>query len=606
MQFVALLSRSSDPTVSFGFHSQLRSRLRQSEQWNELDQCGSFTIWTKGASVDDTSRRWQNSTHEKSCTVFGLAFEKTEGEIDPFFFPSEHSYQSIVSTSGKWLFAEAWGDYVVIISSMSGGRPLVIRSPTGNQACYYIALADQTLFFSDFRDVEWVLPNREINEKAFVATTLNARLDKAQTCLVGVQEVLPGEVWSDQTTVSNRLIGWSPYDFMASEQEASVDSYSKGLRRVLIKTARSLASQYEEILLPIGGLDSSVVLACLRHCRPTPNIKLLTFLTEEKAGDEYRYTNAVAQHFGIDLDRRVLDAGGIDFDAVMSSNRQPKPERVFDFGDLAATPRRGGAYGSIEAVFTGVGGDTMLLQSPGLFPTLDHVNRYGFSNGLWNVMRSTMRASQQSLFRVVLAAVQERLASEDATETITRFLEVSRDGRWFSDAYAGGHHLADHLPHPGLLSNKVHPKGKVLQALLNSYMPMTERNPLNHFGELPHHHLYWTQPVIEACLGIPSWILALNGMDRGLVRYAFREDLPSEMLQRYTKGTPASIYHRFVADNEKNIRDVLMSGLNRRRGAFSEEWMRLLEQENGLAEIPNFFLLHTLNMESWATSVGHV
>src|SRR3546814_12928828 len=48
-----------------------------------------------------------------------------------------------------------------------------------------------------------------------------------------------------------------------------------------------------------------------------------------------------------------------------------------------------------------------------------------------------------------------------------------------------------------------------------------------------------SQPVIEACLGIPSWEACEGGVDRSAARRAFSGALPPSVVGRHGKGSPS-------------------------------------------------------------------
>ena len=73
-------------------------------------------------------------------------------------------------------------------------------------------------------------------------------------------------------------------------------------------------------------------------------------------------------------------------------------------------------------------------------------------------------------------------------------------------------------------------------------------------------HPLCAQPVIEACLAIPTPILTLGARDRGLARQAFRDRLPAEIVERRSKGDMTQIYGRMLLENLNVLRPWLMEG----------------------------------------------
>jgi asparagine synthase (glutamine-hydrolysing) len=69
-----------------------------------------------------------------------------------------------------------------------------------------------------------------------------------------------------------------------------------------------------------------------------------------------------------------------------------------------------------------------------------------------------------------------------------------------------------------------------------------------------------SQPLIELCLRIPTYVLIKNGMDRATARRAFAPDLPPEIIKRRNKGR-IDQHIRDVLDKNLNfVRDMLLNG----------------------------------------------
>ncbi|MGK4422636.1 asparagine synthase-related protein, partial [Klebsiella pneumoniae] len=49
-----------------------------------------------------------------------------------------------------------------------------------------------------------------------------------------------------------------------------------------------------------------------------------------------------------------------------------------------------------------------------------------------------------------------------------------------------------------------------------------------------------SQPLVETCLGVPSWLWFEGGRNRVVARRAFAGDLPADVIWRRSKGTPDS------------------------------------------------------------------
>src|SRR3546814_18646327 len=76
---------------------------------------------------------------------------------------------------------------------------------------------------------------------------------------------------------------------------------------------------------------------------------------------------------------------------------------------------------------------------------------------------------------------------------------------------------------------------------------------------LPVIHPLLSQPVIEHCLAIPTWLQCAGGCDRSIARQAFKPDLPAKVIERRGKGSPQGfiyqIFYRFADEIRQRILD---------------------------------------------------
>lgn len=70
-----------------------------------------------------------------------------------------------------------------------------------------------------------------------------------------------------------------------------------------------------------------------------------------------------------------------------------------------------------------------------------------------------------------------------------------------------------------------------------------------------------SQPLVEFCLRVPSWLWASGGVNRALARAAFADRLPSEVTARTSKAGPDSFVRIAFARNRDAIRERLQDGL---------------------------------------------
>jgi len=69
-----------------------------------------------------------------------------------------------------------------------------------------------------------------------------------------------------------------------------------------------------------------------------------------------------------------------------------------------------------------------------------------------------------------------------------------------------------------------------------------------------------SQPLIETCLRIPTWLWPKGGLNRALARAAFADTLPADILRRTSKAGPDSFIRRGFREHRKQLHDLLRHG----------------------------------------------
>jgi asparagine synthase (glutamine-hydrolysing) len=304
-----------------------------------------------------------------------------------------------------------------------------------------------------------------------------------------------------------------------------------------------------------GGLDSAIVLASLANAKGRPPVIALNYYSEGADGDERSLARAAARKMGCDLVERERRAD-VDLRGMLRACRTAQPTSLYvrleAGGHEAELAGRTGADG----IFSGDGGDTLFFRSPAALTAVDYVRDHGFNShslliafnaagldevSLWAVLRNVLRYGLQHKRR---HSVAERRAawgavSAEVIDSITRRGDFVHP--WFQHA--------DALP-----------PGKLGQAFLLSFAP-DFYDPLDTEGSPERACPLLSQPLMELCLRIPTYVLAPGPQDRMLARNAFASDLPAEILRRSTKGTLARHVKRVLEANLPFLREFLLDGV---------------------------------------------
>ena len=78
---------------------------------------------------------------------------------------------------------------------------------------------------------------------------------------------------------------------------------------------------------------------------------------------------------------------------------------------------------------------------------------------------------------------------------------------------------------------------------------------------LTHIAPLMSQPIVELCLGIPTWHWVHGGANRAVARAAFKGIVPEELLIRTSKGGPSGFMREIYLANRSKAENLLRGGL---------------------------------------------
>lgn len=448
-------------------------------------------------------------------------------------------------------FAACWGAYLVLARDTRSGRIRILRDPSGTVPCYYMQVQGAMVIMSGpdillqcgaaCPDIDWT---------AVAEHLLADQLRRPATCLRGITELLGGLCLTVDSNGGHEISTcWSPWDFASRERQiADPDIATRQLRDVVLGCVGAWGRQYRHILLGLsGGLDSSIVAACLAHA--SANFSCVTFTTADRRGDERHYARLVADAFGISLYAEPRRIEGIDI-SLSHAGHLPRPiARSFAQESDRIYCEIGERIGA-DAFFSGGGGDNVFAYMKSAAPIADRFLSEGVSRGAFDTACHMALLTNVSLWRAMALAVRRAYLRKRAYRwpCNTRYLNPGA----LEHVHVPAHPWLE--PPPGALPGKA-----VHVAWLLAIQNHLEGNR----RERHHPSLspLMSQPIIETCLQIPSWLWCDGGRDRAIARMAFAGHLPAQILDRRSKGSPDSFVVEIFETHRPVIRDLLCGGL---------------------------------------------
>jgi asparagine synthase (glutamine-hydrolysing) len=110
-----------------------------------------------------------------------------------------------------------------------------------------------------------------------------------------------------------------------------------------------------------------------------------------------------------------------------------------------------------------------------------------------------------------------------------------------------------------------------------------------------------SQPVVELCLGLPSWMWIARGRNRSIARDAFADGLPALVRSRRSKGDFTAFCGAIYARQHKDLSEILLDGWLAREGVLDREAIEAYLGQSGPPRDAGFYrLLDIAGVEMWA------
>lgn len=493
----------------------------------------------------------------------------------------------ICSSDGQTLLSAFWGGYVAAIAGLGSVR--ILRDPSGNFPCYY---ADANGFLVLASDAQ-LLVESGVTEVSIDFGEIGRILYRAfvpapATALRGIRELLAGFALRFPARTEAQEPCWSPWDYAIPLVEDS-EKTAERLSRTVTHCVQAWASTRRRLLLSVsGGLDSSIVAASV--AKSGADAVCLTIFTDDPGGDERMYARALCDHLGLRLIERPYRLEDVDITEPLAAHL-PRPR---DRTDASAYERVHDAVASeigADAFVTGNGGDHVFGYSQSAAPLADRYLSEGFGPGIFASLADVCRQTGCSMFDA--AAKAWRMVRSPVYRVRPNPLFLARDFAANLGPTEIRHSWLD-TPAGALPGKAVH-IGNILRAQPNLEPIRDTRyavlNPL------------MSQPIVEACLAIPSWEWRAGGRDRALARSAFARDLPPLILSRRVKGTPSRFAARLLDHFRPAIRERLLGGRLAEHGIIDAAALEhVLAGERPIGDLEQVRILELVNAESW---IGH-
>jgi Asparagine synthase (glutamine-hydrolyzing) len=454
---------------------------------------------------------------------------------------------STQSTLRQHLLDHYWGEYLLFQPAEECvNSSTLMRDPSGGIACVYSLQHGNGFLTSDLAIASGLGLYRDRIDWDFVRHSLiYPHMKISRTGLAGISELLPGCILSMDGKKTSTSQAWSPWRFVTpAGRQSDPTTAARTIREVTTSVVHAMAETDRTVLLELsGGLDSSTVGACLSNANA--RVACCTVITPLPGADERSYASQIAERLGIELLQRPLDFADADIDFELPRH-SPRPA-VWALGRAVARAMDDAAESQgVNSLFSGGGGDTVFCYLRSAAPAADAFRARGLAAGckaIVNLSRlhgcTVTKAARLALRKLYLnpkAPYKPDYLLLPWTDEIPP-LELHP---WFSAPSNVLHGDRERIF--DLAGNQMFADATLRAGHRRVRMPLL------------------SQPVMEACLRIPSWMWISGGQNRAVARSAFAARLPQDVLERRSKGTFMNYTFAVYRKNKVAIGRFLLDG----------------------------------------------
>lgn len=547
--------------------------------------------------------KWNTYQINENCKLY-ISPPKSKGQIYIFkniilwgklFKKENHSSSPVIADTTieltpNILLKEYWGSYIALFFDEQ--RAQILRDPSASQECLWFNDKNRRLVFSDVNALYKNTINRfNINLEYVAANLYLGRLNNNKSALKNVFNLKPGYILDIESCRIKQI--WSPIQFVHSiEKNPDIKNLELRLKETIIDCIKAWADTYDSVLLNLsGGLDSCVVALCIKLFSKT-TLNALNISFDSVAGDEVKFAKELCDKFDIPLSIFKLTNSKIKLrDKFKIFPPQHRPLKYglgfecLEEEELLLKEK------NIQAIFSGCGGDALFQSRNSSFISQDYFKEKGFK-GLFNVSRRVAELTDRTVWDLYLNSI------------LSKYLK----GRKYLYEGSINKNLI-HKKYSNIIDNDTvsHPWHEQIQNLNNgkkfqiSGLVDTENfytyRKTSEYVDIIHPLL--SQPIIELCLSIPSYILTPNLINRGLLRSSFKSFLPESIILRRSKGKIGNYYDELIKFNYEDICTELQNGNLIDSEILSKEWLKHNLVKGKSDQDIRMQLFQLLTMESW-------
>jgi asparagine synthase (glutamine-hydrolysing) len=542
---------------------------------------------------------------QESGVLLGAAFHRhrTLDDVSPAtrFVPTRQQGEQIIASTGRWLIEHVWGNYVAVMRDPISRRAWVLKDPCGDLPCYLTSFRGVSVVFAHVADLlatglfEFTVNSRYLANRVLHGGVLN------DDALNEVRRVYRGECveLDDQPRRAARVFHWHPLRFSgANDAIEDVTIATRAMRATVHSCTHTLLREHRSVVLRLsGGLDSSIIAACLGNAPEKPELCCYTYFTPGGRSDARPWARLAATRSGLKHEEHAVTAESVPLSSVLEAPPLVEPTAAMGYIHRSTLEHRIARDHHASAVFSGDGGDSGFCGDTFAYAVSEHLRRRGLTLQAWRLAGQVALLTEESTWTVAIKSLRRWLRGAGMEHQLKTLLPASQ---LLSKELRASYSSTTNFPHPWL--DDLQPIPWSLVRRLGALLAPAEFYNVARGARAPEviAPLY-SQPVTELFLRIPLDVHFQDGRERGLARKAFAEDLPPEILRRTWKDRAPGFLDELVQRHRKFLRELLLDGVLVHEGLLNRDAVEdaLNDRISASPVFPGELLRH-LDVEIWA------
>jgi asparagine synthase (glutamine-hydrolysing) len=559
-RYVALIWAAAEAEQNQAAQTLTRRLRTLPRRWREMgERVGLRVFYTDDPNASLSAQRLPLD----AGVILGTLFERHRDAEDESpaakWSANAAAAEKILASRGRWLIDNCWGNYVAVLQAATPQRSWVLKDPTGTLPCFSTDFRGVCVVFSDVAD----LVATGVFDFAPRPEYLRARLLHGavvdQSPLENVEQVYRGECLEIDSGTRTRTFCWHPSTFAESDDPIEDAGYAaRALRATVLSCTRTLSAQHNSILHRLsGGLDSSIIAACLQNAPNEPRICCYTYYTPGGRSDERPWARIAAEAAGHEHVEWPITPRDICLEQALDMPLSVEPAAAMGYVHRNAVERAIACERAATAVFCGDGGDSGFCADSCVYAVSEYLHRHGLRAEAFRLAAQVALRMEQSTWSVLYRSIRRQLRGSGMEQQRAVVLTASR---LLSRALLQTFSTYSHYPHPWFSAVDRVPWALIRR--LGMLLSTPEFYNVAPGASAPEvvAPLY-SQPAMELFLRIPLYRHFEDGRERGLARRAFVQDVPSQILRRTWKDRSPGAYDELVVRNRKFLRELLLGGV---------------------------------------------